>query len=290
MLNRKIEIFIKIVEYGNITKAAKALYTSQPAISNALSNLESELNVKLFFRDKKNGILLTEVGQKIFKLAKQMENTNNRIYQTAYKENNLFEGNLRIASLPSLTSTLFSKAFKKFRELYPKVNIDLKEGSPNEVFKMVNERTVDFGLSSSPFKQLDSMTLIHDHIIAVSSKGHIEKNIIDLSIPPDTLVINKPAYETIMDKIPAKKSLNNDQILLVQNAETAIEMVNDDIGIGIISNYTIDTLGKSFFKYPIDPKISLEVGLFSNDLNDLTPIASEFVRLIKEENPYILTT
>ncbi|MCF1675283.1 MAG: LysR family transcriptional regulator [Tetragenococcus koreensis] len=91
MLNRKIEIFIKIVEYGNITKAAKALYTSQPAISNALSNLESELNVKLFFRDKKNGILLTEVGQKIFKLAKQMENTNNRIYQTAYKENNLFE-------------------------------------------------------------------------------------------------------------------------------------------------------------------------------------------------------
>ncbi|MCF1675282.1 MAG: LysR family transcriptional regulator substrate-binding protein [Tetragenococcus koreensis] len=189
-----------------------------------------------------------------------------------------------------MTSTLFSKAFKKFRELYPKVNIDLKEGSPNEVFKMVNERTVDFGLSSSPFKQLDSMTLIHDHIIAVSSKGHIEKNIIDLSIPPDTLVINKPAYETIMDKIPAKKSLNNDQILLVQNAETAIEMVNDDIGIGIISNYTIDTLGKSFFKYPIDPKISLEVGLFSNDLNDLTPIASEFVRLIKEENPYILTT
>ena len=73
MLNRNLEIFLRVAEYGSITRAAKTLYITQPAASNAISKLEAELNVKLFFRDKRNGLMLTDVGQKILLLAKQME-------------------------------------------------------------------------------------------------------------------------------------------------------------------------------------------------------------------------
>ena len=64
MLNRNLEIFLRVAEYGSITRAAKTLYITQPAASNAISKLEAELNVKLFFRDKRNGLILTDVGQK----------------------------------------------------------------------------------------------------------------------------------------------------------------------------------------------------------------------------------
>lgn len=283
MLNRNLEIFIKVAEYKSITKTAKALYVTQPAISNALAKLETDLNVQLFFRDKRNGLVLTDVGKKILILAKLMKDIDNRIFQTAYKENNLIEGRLRIASLPSLTSTIVSKALKKYRALYPDVIIEIKEGTPNDIFKMVEEHTVDFAISSSPFGKFDSITLVHDHILAMLPKNTDRAFSIDLNMTQkETLIINKPAYETIMEKVSSKKFINTDKILLVQNAETAINMVQD--GIGIISEYTLDTLAKGFSKQPIKPNISFDIGLFANDLNDLTPVAFEFVRIIEENS------
>ncbi|MFJ5770154.1 LysR family transcriptional regulator [Psychrobacillus sp. NPDC093180] len=284
MLNRNLEIFIKVVEYGSITKSAKTLYITQPAVSNALSKLATDLNVKLFFRDKRNGLLLTDVGHKILTLAKQMQDIDNRIYQAAYKENNLIEGRLRIAALTSLTSTIVSKALKKYRTLYPDVTIEIKEGTPNDIFRMVEDHTVDFAVSCSPFGKFDSITLIHDHIVAMLPEDNNAISSIDLNMPPNTLIINKPAYETIIEHIPYNKIVNADKILLVQNAETAINMVADAIGIGIISEYTLDTLARGFSKYPISPTISFDIGVFANDLDDLTPVAFEFVRIIKENS------
>jgi DNA-binding transcriptional LysR family regulator len=210
-----------------------------------------------------------------------MEDINNRIYQTAYKEKNLIEGRLRIAALTSLTFTIVSKALKKYRTLYPDVIIEIKEGTPNDIFRMVEDHTVDFAVSCSPFGKFDSITLIHDHIMAMLPEDNNAISSIDLNMPPNTLIINKPAYETIIEYIPYNKIVNADKILLVQNAETAINMVADGIGIGIISEYTLDTLAKGFSKYPISPTISFDIGLFANDLDDLTPVAFEFVRIIK---------
>lgn len=115
VMNRNLEIFIKVAESGSITRTAKTMYITQPAVSNAISKLETGLNVKLFYRDRHNGMILTEVGHKILLLAKQMEDLDNRIMQTAYKEQHFIEGRLRIASLTSLVSTILSKALKQYR-------------------------------------------------------------------------------------------------------------------------------------------------------------------------------
>ena len=137
MLNRNLEIFLKVAEHGSITRVAKTLHITQPAVSNAISKLEAELNVKLFFRDKRNGLILTDVGQKILLLAKQIEDLDNRIAQTAYRENHFVEGRLRIAALTSLVSTILSKALKAYRAAFPGVTVEIKEGSPNDIFRMV---------------------------------------------------------------------------------------------------------------------------------------------------------
>lgn len=64
VMNRNLEIFIKVAESGSITRTAKTMYITQPAVSNAISKLETGLNVKLFYRDRHNGMILTEVGHK----------------------------------------------------------------------------------------------------------------------------------------------------------------------------------------------------------------------------------
>ena len=170
IMNRSLEIFIKVAESGSITRTAKAMYITQPAVSNAISKLETELNVKLFFRDKRNGLILTDVGHKILLLAKQMEDLDNRIMQTAYKEQHFIEGRLKIASLTSLVSTILSKVLKQYRILFPGVSLEIKEGTPNDIFRMVEEHDVDFAISCSPFGKFDSIPLIHDKMAAMLPK------------------------------------------------------------------------------------------------------------------------
>lgn len=282
MLNRNLELFIKVAEYGSITKAAKALYITQPAISNALAKLEGELGVKLFFRDKRNGLLLTEVGKQILLLSRQMEGIDNRIYQTAYQEKHLLRGRLRIAVLTSLVSTILSKALKKYRNLYPDIDIELKEGTPNDIFTMVEEHSVDFAVSCSPFGKFDSIALRHDRMMAMFPPEYPAGYDVDLRSPRNILILNQPAYETILDHRKEKEAIKIEKVLLVQNAETAVHMVKEGIGVGILSEYTLDTLAPGWAQYRVLPEIRFDIGLFANDLQDLTPSASAFVKIIQE--------
>lgn len=285
MFKRNLEIFLKLVEYGNVTKTSKALYVSQPAVSNALAKLEDELGIQLFFRDKRKGLILTEAGKKIYVLGQYMEDTSNRIYQTAFKERNLYEGKLKIASLPSLTSTIISKTLKKYTTLYPNVTIEIKEGTPNEVLRLVEDYSVDFGVSASPFGKFDSTTLVEDRMIAITNTNMDDKNnSVSLNDPPETLIINKPAYETILEKTSMNEIVKSKDILFVQTPETEIQMVLDGNGIGIISEYTSDTLTNRVKKVPVKPSITFDVGIFANNLKDLTPVALEFVNMLKEIN------
>ena len=279
IMNRSLEIFIKVAESGSITRTAKAMYITQPAVSNAISKLETELNVKLFFRDKRNGLILTDVGHKILLLAKQMEDLDNRIMQTAYKEQHFIEGRLKIASLTSLVSTILSKVLKQYRILFPGVSLEIKEGTPNDIFRMVEEHDVDFAISCSPFGKFDSIPLIHDKMAAMLPKELPGLVAIDFKNPSDLLIINRPAYETISDHI--RQPLPAEAFLLVETAETAINMVMDGIGIGILSEYTMDTLVPEYPKHPLTTDITFDIGIFANSMADLTPAAHEFVHMVK---------
>ena len=145
---------------------------------------------------------------------------------------------------------------------------------------MVEEHTVDFAVSCSPFGKFDSITLCRDRMAAMFPKEYPDVSEVELTAPPNLLIINKPAFETILDHV--KQPLPVEKFLQVQTAETAINMVLDGIGIGILSEYTMDTLAAGYRKYPVNPEIAFDIGIFANDLDDLTPAAVEFVRLITQ--------
>lgn len=101
---------------------------------------------------------------------------------------------------------------------------------------------------------------------------------VDLMAPPDLLILNKSACETILDHV--QQPIPAEQLLQVQTAETAINMVPDGIGIGILSEYTMDTLVSEYQKYLVTPEIAFDIWIFANYLDDLTPAATQFVQQI----------
>ena len=98
MLSHNLRIFLDVANRQSVTETANARFISQPAVSKALQSLERDLNLKLFYRDRKNGMILTDAGAKILFLARQMEDLENRIYQTAFRETTSLAENC--ASLP----------------------------------------------------------------------------------------------------------------------------------------------------------------------------------------------
>lgn len=204
MLNHNLRIFIRVAEKGSITETANELYISQPAVSKAIKILEDELNLKLFHRDKRKGLILTDIGHEILILARQMEKTENRMYQAAFRSNNFIGGKVRIASMPILTSVILSEVFYRFHKLYPYVSIELIEGSSMDIRKAIEEHQVDLGIFSAPFDTLDYQLLFTDRMIAVGTSEMLTDPVLDLNIEPERFIFCQAGHETAMELLKAK--------------------------------------------------------------------------------------
>ena len=71
-------------------------------------------------------------------------------------------------------------------------------------------------------------------------------------------------------------------VIIVQNLDSMMNMVNDGMSDGIISAHPFNLYQKEYTINDLKPDINFEIGVFTNNLNELTPVAKEFVRILKE--------
>ena len=281
MLNHNLRIFIQVAEKGSITETAKSLYISQPAVSKAIKILENELNLKLFHRDKRKGLILTDIGHEILILARQMEETENKMYQAAFRSNNFIGGKVKIASMPILTSVILSEVLYRFHKLYPYVSIELVEKSSLDIRKAIEEHQVDFGILSGPFDSLDHQLLFCDRMVAVGTSHLLTEDTLDLNIEPERFIFCRAGHETAMEMLKAR-NIKISESFIVQQAETVIHLAEKDNGIGVISEFTVNNTPNHLRKILIKPAIEIPIGLAANDLHDLTPAALQLKHMIND--------
>ena len=274
MISYSLRIFLSVAERGSITKTANELFISQPAVSKTIKSLEQKLSLKLFHRDKRHGLILTDAGEKILLLARQMEQLEERMYRTSFLEKNLLGGKLRIASVPIATTLILSKALRLYREKYPAVTVEIKEGTPADIQKLLESYSADFAITYSPFGNFDAEILLYDEMVAIGS----EKNFVELRDGIENLIFCRAGFELVrkLFNVDAEKNL------VVQNAETAVKLVEHGNGVGVISNLVLSTTGGRVKICPVVPSIKTQLGLAAHNLNDLSPIAAEFVKIVKE--------
>lgn len=147
---RIIKYFLMVAEEENITKAAYRLNISQPPLSKQIKQLEEELGVQLFTRDKNKmhlteaGYLLKNYGQAIVDL---MDKTQEQI--NAIKKG--VSGTISIAALESATTSFLPEWIKMFRDKYENVKFDLWSGTTDEIVEKLRQGISDIGMVRSPF-------------------------------------------------------------------------------------------------------------------------------------------
>ena len=275
-----LKIFINAADAANITRAAEVLHITQPAASKAIKALEDELGVTLFYRDKRNGLALTDTGERILNFARQMTMIEERIYQTAYMSRNMLEGTLKIATLPYGSVFFLVKALSVFQAKYPQVNVEITEGSTSEVNRMVSEHAAEFGISLIPAAGFEQEILMEDYIMAIS-KTPVDSGYIDLATLKQKFYVAQPAWESIQPILEQNHIKDRGRFKIV-GAQTVRTVAKEGIGIGLQAESILPKNTDAYFKYPIKPEVRTDFVLIANKFDDLSPAAKAFIETIRE--------
>ena len=281
MLNNNLRIFITAAELESLTEAAKKLYVSQPAISQAIRKLEEELNVKLFIRNKRSKLILTDAGKDILALAYKMADLENRLYQRAYEENHLLGGTVRIASVPLGISLILSHVLPIFQKHFPDVQVELLEGSPLEVKNMVLDYKADLGISTSPYMGMEHKLLMMDRMVSISKNEAVK---INLHKPISNLILCRVAHDSIEEQL-AGQNIDLSHSMIVQAASTQINMIEEENGVGIISELMLSTIPNQLVRGSVTPKMDkIEISLIAHDFGELPTAAKEISGMILQRS------
>lgn len=136
----------------NLTEVANALFTSQSGVSRHIRELEEELGLELFIRYGKRLLGMTEPGKELLVIAERILNDANNIRKLASTFANRDSGRLLVATTHTQARYALPRVVKAFREQFPLVQLELRQGSPEEIVRLVQTGEVDIGISS---EQLD---------------------------------------------------------------------------------------------------------------------------------------
>lgn len=168
---RQIEYFTEVAKQLSFTKAAATLHVSQPSISKAIQNLETELGVPLFYRSSKQ-LELTDAGEAVLKNAKQVLAACQNLYAEISDLSHLKKGRIRIGIPPIVGAEFFSKLISHYKEKYPYVDIALTEVGTKQIRADIDRGELDIGLvcSATSNENLETLCFLRDPLQLIVHK------------------------------------------------------------------------------------------------------------------------
>lgn len=232
-------IFYTVANAGNISKAARELYISQPAISKCIQKLEEGLECKLFSRSSR-GVVLTDEGTLLYSHVKDAFETLSLGEDRLKRSIELGVGRLQIGVSAALCRHMLLPCLKEFIRLNPYVRISINCQSTNETLRLIEENRIDIGLIGRPATlrgiHFQHLSDIEDTFVA--SADYI-RNLKKRGVPEDEILEN--ATLMLLDKNNMSRLCIDDYLQRNQiSTAEAIDISNMDllidfarIGVGV---------------------------------------------------------
>lgn len=142
---RTLRSFLSVAQEGNVTRAARALHITQPALSRQLLDLERELGCELLIRESR-GVTLTDEGLILRKRAEEILELADRAEQEIRSPQATVEGDVWIGCGESRAVELVARAASRMAREHPGVRIRLFSGNGDDVAERIDKGLLDFGL------------------------------------------------------------------------------------------------------------------------------------------------
>jgi LysR family cys regulon transcriptional activator len=247
---KQLKYLVGIVDSGlNITSAAERLFTSQPGISKQLKQLEAELGMQLFTRKGKSLSAITPAGREVIARARKILREVGNIQSLASDLTAELDGTLSIATTHTQARYVLPEVVRAFRERYPRVDLELHQGTSEQIAELVSTNKVDFAIATGSqdlFSQLTLLPIYHWHRIALVPKQHPlarETKPLDLqtlaNYPLVTYVFSV-TWESSFKRAFREHGLEPRVVFTARDADIIKTYVRMGMGVGVIASMAFE--------------------------------------------------
>jgi len=170
---RRMEIFIAVIEAGQVTRAAETLNLSKSAVSHALTDLEKYLDLQLIIRNNRSW-QVTDAGSDYYEQCKKIIATVDKMEDKARRDNQRLSGLIRISAPDTFGSYILSPVIAKFMDMHPDIIIDM---NLTERFVDLIEERVDLAFRIGQIK--DNNLVAHNigetKMVICASPDYLDK-------------------------------------------------------------------------------------------------------------------
>ncbi len=238
---RQLRAFAGVVEAGSFTIASKSLGVTQSGLSQSISGLETALGVSLVSRSR-DGVVPTRIGAEALADAEAALRAVERLLQrcSAYRE--LAVGTLRVGSVGSVAAKLLPGPLKALRDQHPALEVNLFEGTDEEVAEWVLEGVVDVGFTAETRSGLAETVIASDEYVAVLPKDHPAKGkkrmaLSDLDEEP--FVMPGASCEPTIRAMFGEAGASPKVACTVRGTSSLLSMVGAGIGVTIVPELSL---------------------------------------------------
>jgi LysR family cys regulon transcriptional activator len=241
---RQLRSLVTLVETGfNVSHAAQQLNLVQPAVSQHLKQLEQELGAQLFQRHGKRLVGLTETGEKVVHYARRTLADARNIIEAGRDERDQENGILRLGTTHTQARYVLPPVVRKFSALYPKVELQIFQGTPARLIELAIQDRVDLVICTEALSDHPALSAVpcirwnrcliapHDHPLAEQKSITLEA----LCQHPIITYVAGFTGRGHLSETFGRAGLQPQVVLSATDTDVIKTYVRENMGVGIIA-------------------------------------------------------
>ncbi|WP_291563960.1 MULTISPECIES: LysR family transcriptional regulator [unclassified Clostridium] len=286
------KIFCQVAECESFSKASKILYMTQPAVSQAIMQLEKELDIRLFTRTPK-GVNLTKEGQLLYEYTSSAINLISVGEKKLEEVKNLMVGDLQIGVGDTISRYFLLPFLEKFHSKYPNIKLKIINRTTLELCDMLKSGEIDIAIGNLPIKDssLEIRKCIDIRDVFVCGEKYKEKlsepiSLEELAELPLILLETNSNSRLYVEKYMLSKGIKMKPEIELGSHELLLEFAKINLGIScVIKEFSQEYL-KNGLLYEVKlteeiPKRSIGICFLKNI--SLSPSSTKFVEILESE-------
>jgi DNA-binding transcriptional LysR family regulator len=294
---RRLEIFAKVAELGSFSRAAEALFLTQPTISEHVRALEDELGVQLLDRLGR-GATPTRAGQLLLGYARRMLTLSREAHQALERFQGRMTGELVVGGSTIPGEYVLPALIGQFKVKYPDISISLLIGSTRQVSDWLEEGRVEVGVVGArpAARTLEAKELMPDELVVVVPASHpwaTRRTTTLGDLQKEPMVVrergsgSREAFEHALQE--AGVSLANLRIVGEMGSTQAVKQaVRAGVGIALISKRAVEDECRAGLLACVkvkDLRVARAFYLVTHRDRTRSPLAQAFVEFIESQPP-----
>ncbi len=261
-------VFSRVVKYKSFSRAADALFMTQPGVSNHVSQLEAQAGFSLLRRDR-GRFELTKEGKVVYRYAQRIERIARELEDKLHALHKEIRPLLRIGTVPTYSRIMMPQVLGGFQKTHSDIKIKLDVGSSNEMEKSLLSGQNDIIIVANlhPSKKMQAFPVLREELVLIAANNHplARRRAVSLSdVKNYPLIIREEGSATREVVLAAFSATQITPSVLIEAKSTEFikEWVSQGRGISVlIKRAVLGEEDKSLTWVPLHDPLFLEVSL-----------------------------